>query len=140
MAYMSQQKKKELAPAIREWCKMYGVKATIAVRNHSTLVVNIKSGRLPFCQNYFDTCNSGASYARPGNGVAEVPKYIQVNPYWCQEHFGGTCREFLKGLIARMNKGNHDNSDVMTDYFDVGWYVDVNIGDYDKPYEVIRNA
>jgi len=138
MAYMSQQKKKELAPAIREWCKMYGVKATIAVDNHSTLVVNIKSGRLPFCQNYFDTCNSGASYARP-DSVREVPTYLQVNPYWCHEHFGGTCRDFLKGLVARMNKGNHDNSDPMTDYFDVGWYVDINIGHWDKPYEVVRS-
>jgi hypothetical protein len=33
-----------------------------------------------------------------------------------------------------MNGGNHDNSDVQTDYFDVGWYVDVNIGSWDKPY------
>jgi hypothetical protein len=33
-----------------------------------------------------------------------------------------------------MNMGNHDNSDIMTDYFDVGWYVDVNIGLWNKPY------
>lgn len=137
MAYMSQQKKKELAPAIREWCKMYGVKATIAVDNHSTLVVNIKSGRLPFCQNWFDTVTRYPKYSTPRD-VTEVPKYLQVNPYWFQEHFGGTCRDFLKGLIARMNKGNHDNSDIMTDYFDVGWYISVNIGQWDKPYEVTK--
>jgi len=136
MAYMSQQKKKELAPKIRSWCKAYGIKATVAVRNHSTLVVNIKSGKLDFCQNYFDTCNSGASYARPHDGIPEVPKYIQVNPYWCQEHFDGTCRDFLKTLVGLMNNGNHDNSDIMTDYFDVGWYTDINIGQWDKPYEV----
>ena len=137
MAYMSQEKKKELAPKIREWCKAYGVNASLAVRNHSTLVLNIKSGRLPFLQNWFDTCAKNAN-----NGLSpdprEVPTYLQVNPYWTDEHFGGACREFLKGLIARMNVGNHDRSDVQTDYFDVGWYVDINVGHWDKPYEVIR--
>jgi hypothetical protein len=33
-----------------------------------------------------------------------------------------------------MNAGNHNRSDAMTDYFDVGWYVDVNIGKWNQPY------
>jgi hypothetical protein len=33
-----------------------------------------------------------------------------------------------------MNAGNHNNSDVQSDYFDVGWYIDVNIGKWNKPY------
>jgi hypothetical protein len=32
--------------------------------------------------------------------------------------------------------GNHDRSDIQSDYFDVGWYVDVNIGSWNRPYEV----
>ena len=35
-----------------------------------------------------------------------------------------------------MMVGNHNNSDISTDYFDVGWYIDINIGKWDKPYEV----
>jgi len=35
-----------------------------------------------------------------------------------------------------MNEGNHDNSDIMTDYFDVGWYISVRLGKWDKPYVV----
>ena len=130
MAYMSQDRKKELAPAIRAWCKAYRVKATIAVRHHSTLVVNIKSGKLDFCQNYFETVSKN----RPN--VTQKPDHIDVNPYWAHEHFTGDCLDFITGLLERMNRGNHDNSDIMTDYFDVGWYVDVNIGDWDKPYQV----
>jgi hypothetical protein len=128
MAYMSQDRKKELAPMIRTWCKVNGIKASIAVRNHSTLVVNIKSGKLDFCQNYFDT----ASESRPV--TAQKPEYMQVNTYWAHEHFTGDCRKFLVDLIKLMNRGNHDNSDIMTDYFDVGWYVDVNVGSWNKPY------
>ena len=130
MAYMSQEHKQELAPAIRDWCKSHGIKATIAVRNHSKLVVNIKSGKLPFCENYFET----ASAKRPI--TAQVPTHIQVNPYWAHEHFTGPCRDFLVGLLERMNIGNYDKSDTQSDYFNVGWYVDVNIGSWDKPYEI----
>jgi hypothetical protein len=31
---------------------------------------------------------------------------------------------------------NHDNSDIMTDYFDVGWYVNIYVGKWNKPYNV----
>jgi len=48
MAYVSQADKKELAPAIKAVLKKYDMKATIAVRNHSTLVVKVKSGAIDF--------------------------------------------------------------------------------------------
>ena len=48
MAYMSQEKKKELSVGIKEVLKKYGVKGSIAVRHHSSLVVNIASGGLDF--------------------------------------------------------------------------------------------
>jgi hypothetical protein len=37
-----------------------------------------------------------------------------------------------------MNDGNWDKSDIQSDYFNVGWYVDVNIGKWNKPY--VREA
>jgi hypothetical protein len=36
-----------------------------------------------------------------------------------------------------MNDGNFDKSDIQSDYFHVGWYVSVNIGKWNKPYEVV---
>lgn len=51
MAYVSQEDKKELTPAIKAVLKKYNVKATIAVRNHSTLVVNIKEGYIDFAKD-----------------------------------------------------------------------------------------
>jgi hypothetical protein len=30
----------------------------------------------------------------------------------------------------------YDNSDIMTDYFDVAYYNNINIGKWDKPYEL----
>lgn len=119
MAYVSQDLKKALAPAIKRVCKKYGVKGTLAVRNHSTLVLNVKSGKIDFMKSY-------------GPGLAT--KDINVNVYHYKSHFDGVALKFLSEVIPLMNKGNHDNSDIQTDYFDVGWYVDVNIGRWNKPY------
>ena len=46
MAYVSQEMKKELKPAIKAVLKKYGMKGTIAVRDHMVLVCNLKKGKL----------------------------------------------------------------------------------------------
>lgn len=133
MAYVSQELKKSLAPAIKRVCKKYGIKASLAVRNHSTLVLNIKSGKIDFVGNINRVC--GEDHYQRARGFQPITSgHVSVNPYWYKEHFDGKALKFLTEIIPLMNKGNHDNSDIMTDYFDVGWYVDVNIGKWDKPY------
>jgi hypothetical protein len=44
--------------------------------------------------------------------------------------------DFMKEIFVAMNDGNWDKSDIQSDYFNVGWYVDVNIGKWDKHYIV----
>jgi hypothetical protein len=39
-----------------------------------------------------------------------------------------------QAVIDAMNDGNHDNSDIQSDYFDVGWYTHINVGRWNKPY------
>ena len=46
MAYVSQQRKAELALGIKAVLAKYGMKGSIAVRHHSTLVVTVTSGPL----------------------------------------------------------------------------------------------
>lgn len=139
MAYMSQERKKQLAPAIKAVLKKYGIKASIAVRNHSTLVVNIKSGSIDFIENFIQTDANvmhGRKMEQSQIDYIRKNRSLDVNPYWYKEHFSGKAKSFLSELLPVMNNGNHDNSDIQTDYFDVGWYVDVNIGKWNKPYIV----
>ena len=125
MAYMSQDKKAKIAPVIKAICKKYGVKASLAVRNHSTLVLNVQQGPVDFVKDFGDS--------------EDAAKFdIQVNPYWYHEHFVGESKQFLTEVITAMNVGNHDRSDIQSDYFDVGWYVDVNIGKWNKPYALVK--
>ena len=130
MAYMSQDKKKELAPKIKSICKKYGVKASLGVHHHSTLVLNINSGSVDFFGDATERANVSDYNLRDG--------YYDVNQYWYKEHFTGQALAFLSEVIPAMNAGNFDKSDIMTDYFHVGWYVDVNVGRWNKPYELTK--
>ena len=129
MAYMNQDKKAKIAPKVKSVLKKYGVKGSLSVRNHSTLVMTITQGPIDFIAN-FNAVNAEKLDRKAVDS-------LDVNPYWYQEHFSGKALSFLKELLPAMNAGNHDNSDVQTDYFDVGWYVDVNIGRWNKPYRVV---
>ena len=122
MAYMNQEKKKRLATKIKEILKRHGVKGTLSVSIYSTLNLNITEGPIEFTFT---------------NSRGEVIRN-SVNEYWYHESYADNPKAlaFLSEVIPAMNEGNHDNSDIMTDYFDVGWYVSVNLGRWDKPYVV----
>ena len=116
MAFVSKEDKAKLAPGIKAVLKKYKMKGTIAVRHHSTLVVNIRQGAIDF-------------------GTEERRGYIQVNPYWIKENYEGVARDFLTELLAAMKgKDFFDHSDPMTDYFHRSHYTDINIGSWSKPY------
>ena len=119
MAYVSQELKAKIAPKVKSILKKYKVKGSLAVRHHSTLVLNIKEGALDFIADHGGVHDYGS---------------IQVNPYHYKNHFLGKSKAFLSEVIPAMNDGNWDKSDAQTDYFNVGWYVSVNIGKWNKPY------
>ena len=132
MAYMNQEKKAKIAPAVKAILKKYGIKGTLAVRNSSTLVLNIKAGSLDFINDYNETMGS-----RPGGFRLSSPAIdnLDVNPYWYDEQFNNKIiRNFLTEIFTAMNVGNWNNSRSEIDYFDVGWYVGVNVGKWNKPY------
>lgn len=127
MAYMSQEKKKSIVAAMKPVLKKYGIKATFGVRHHSTLVMNISSGNIDFIANFNETTKDRVQF-RPAES------YVDVNPYWYKEHFSGVALKFMEEAFPILNDGNFDHSDIQSDYFHVGWYVDVNVGSWNKPY------
>jgi hypothetical protein len=124
MAYVSQDDKKKLAPGIKAVLNKYGMKGSIRVRHHSTLVVTVKSGAIDFSE-----------YMR---GDA----YIDVNPYWIDQHYSGIARDFLNELLEAMKGPDYfNNDDPMTDYFHRSHYTDISIGTaWNKPYTYMPNS
>ena len=131
MAYMNQERKAKLAPAVKAILKRYGVKGTLST-DSATISLNIKSGTLDFIGDYNKTVGDRPGGFRLGSPAQD---YLQVNPYWYDEHFSNkVIKKFMNEVMRALNTGNHDNSDIQTDYFDVGWYVRVNVGKWNKPY------
>jgi hypothetical protein len=62
---------------------------------------------------------------------SERPDHSDLNPYYLNKYEHS---EILERMIAIINNGNWDKSDIMTDYFNVGWYVHFHQGKWDKPY------
>jgi hypothetical protein len=129
MAYMNQERKAKIASNLKPILAKYGIKASLAVRNHSSIVLNIKSGTIDFIGNF----NSSINTLR---GDRKAEGNIDVNPYWYQEHFSGVAKEFLTETMVAMKSADwYDESDAMTDYFNTAYYVDINVGKWNKPYQ-----
>ena len=136
MAYISQQEKKELAPGIKKVLKQYGLKGTIAINNYSSLVVNIKSGSLDLlgaAQKVNDILAD--RFNRPRT---EIGTYLQANAYRDPQDYDRidkTIGQFYSDLIKAM-KGDkwYNRSDIISDYHEIAYYLDINIGRWNKPY------
>lgn len=140
MAYMNQEKKAKIAQALKPILKKFGVKGSLSVRNHSTICLTLKSGKIDFIENYIKT-DTDKPYANKmtAEQVASIRKYqsLDVNPYWFQEHFDGKAKSFLNEAYKALKiAGWYDESDAMTDYFNTAYYVDINVGKWNKPYIV----
>ena len=136
MAYVSQEEKKVLSVNIKKVLKKYNVKGTIGIQHHSTLVVNIKSGKLDIIGNWFDTVTKKGSINDYGDKM-DKPEYIQVNEYWIDQNYTGIVKDFLNELVSAMKGENWFNkSDIQSDYFHIKHYVTVNVGKWDRPYSL----
>lgn len=134
MAYADQKLKERVAPRIKALLAKYNLRGSLSIRDHRTLVLTVSGGKIDFIGNRNQVCSGLPKHA--GSNYTPVKDHIDVNGYWYHEQFSGTALECLTALFAVLNDGNWDRSDLRSDYFDVGWYVDVNIGRWNKPYRL----
>jgi hypothetical protein len=114
MAYVSNEKKSQIQAALKPIFKKYGIKATVGRNSYkSTLVVNVSSGDINFGTDY-----------------------QQVNVYWVDDHYTGKAKDFLNEVLDAIKKSGewYDESNAQIDYFNTAFYIDINIGRWDKKY------
>lgn len=133
MAYISQEEKQAIAPAVKALLKQYGLKGSLRLSNHSTIVLTLTAGAIDF----FAIANrKNKEYALLRNErPREVEGYMDVNVYWYEIHFDGVAAEFLgKAIKTLRGEGWYDESDSQSDYFNVKHYTEIRIGKWNKPY------
>ena len=145
MAYITQEMKKELAPAIKSVLKKFGVKGTISINHNTSLNVNIKEGDIDFIGIY----NAEAkTQVERGNiswyGRKITHGYYQENPYRVYEPYDRKLtivEKFINELqVAMRGTMYYNNDDIMTDYFDSAYFMGINIGKYNKPYKLTETS
>ena len=136
MAYMNQERKAKITKMLKPILAKYKVKGSLSVRNHSTIVLTLKSGAIDFIGNSNRVC--GNDFYQVQRGFKPTTSgYDQVNPYWFQDHYDGDAKAFLTEAFNALKSADwYDESNAMIDYFNTAYYVDVNIGKWDKPYEL----
>jgi hypothetical protein len=134
MAYMSQEKKAKIKEALKkvipaDW------KWSLAVRNHSTICLTIHSAPIDLVADY-----ATHGMQEPLRSEVIAKRHVDVNPYWWKDHFSSELVEVFRPIFEALNLDNHDRSDPMSDYYDVGHYVEVSIGRWNKPFVHKRPA
>lgn len=113
MAYFSQEQKKAMAPKIKALLKRYGMKGSLSVQRHSSVILTLKSGPIDF-------------------GAAEG-----VNVYWIADHYADRpyVRDFLLEAVKILKGPDYfDETDIQTDYFHTSHYYDIKLGKWNQPY------
>jgi hypothetical protein len=127
MAYMNQEKKAELAKEIAKVMPT-NWKYTLKVRHHSTLVLTIRQA---------DANLIAENLVVKERFANEHPVYRDLNEHNLQGEYSGKLLKIFESIKSAMMVGNHDRSDIQSDYFDVGWYIDINIGEYNSPFKYV---
>ena len=125
MAYINQEQKKIISAKLKKVIPSTW-KYTLSILHHSALVLKISQGDFTILYKN-----------------KNVPE-LDLNVYHLKNHFplpdNNKLYLIFKSILDVMNDGNHDNSDINTDYFDVGWYNKIKIGHYDKPFKSLGNS
>lgn len=126
MAYMDQARKAELAAGVKAVMPK-GWKYSLAVRHHSTIVCTISEAPVDLL-----AALRGEDSRAVELGHTEVNRrYFEFQPV------AYDVREPLLAILDALNVGNHNRSDIQQDLHDVGWYVSLKIGRWDKAFKVV---
>ena len=117
MAYISKEEVKERRDAIKKaFPTKEGWKFSVTQQHYSTIRVVIREAPIELIPN--GECSTVNHF---GLGRNKYPEEIEA------------VYQKITDIVMR---GNHDNSDPMTDYFDVGWYYDLQVGEWDRKFKV----
>jgi len=117
MAYINAEKSKQIRENLkREFSSKDGWSFSVSIANYMKLYVKILKAPIDF----------------------GVEKYQSVYYKSIDRYFKGEAATALNRIAEICNEGNFDHSDSMSDYFHVGWYFDLTIGDYEKPFQFVE--
>jgi len=117
MAYISKQGVAEIRNELkRRFPRKEGWKFSVRNDNYSSVYCTIQMAPVRFAKGDYEQINQYRSEEYENSEILQ--DIINI----CNGNFPGSTNQ------------NYDNSDIMTDYFDVGWYIHIQQGSWDRPF------
>lgn len=139
LAHVSKDVITKARAALKVLNKEYGIKTTLSGQGGSCMYLTVASGSIDFVDNYCLHMLRNARMQDVDSSVAYIRKeqYINVNQYYLEDCFSGKALEYLQKANAIMHADHYDHSDIQSDYFNCAYYVNINVGRWNKPYKLV---
>ena len=138
MAYISVEDVKMIRNALKKEMPQY--KFSVVRDHHSSVTIAIMKGPAFAEFEYFDRYTHEYKKGTLGDNNG----YDQINTYHTGDFYGKENAAIFDKIVkiakTAGDKKWYDDSDAMTDYFDTAYYVHLNVGKFEKPYEVVEAA
>ena len=134
MAYITKEKKAIIIARVKA-ATPKGWRVTFRMRHSSTIICTIRQADVDILSAVEAAYATHPSYETSG----PVTHIQSLSPTTILE-LPDSLRKPLSAMYAALYSENYDNSDISTDYFDVGYYAHLAIGEWDKPMAVITGA
>ena len=138
MAYISTDDVKHIRNTLKKELPQF--KFSVVRDHHSSVTIALMKGPAFNDYEYFDRYNNTITTSNLSDG-----EHHQINQFHLEDFYGKENADILSKIdtISRTapakNGGKvwYNDSDIMTDYFDIAYYVHISVGKWNKPYEVV---
>lgn len=114
---------KEITAAVRQWLKATypDYKFSVRLEHYSSIYVSLLIADFEIFKD------------KPSEGICE-----RINHYWIDDdkELTDRAKEVFTNVRNRLMSYNYDDSDIMTDYFNTNFYINLYIGSSTKPYHI----
>jgi len=136
MAYIAQEGKAKIMAALKAVMPK-GWKYSVAIRDHSVVVLTIAQAPIDLIAQ-INAKNAKEATGRGENLYRVIDGYVQLNHYYLETAFEGEALEVMEAAKKALYSADYyDDSDPQTDYFNCAYYVQMQVGKYDKPFKYV---
>ena len=141
MAFISAEDVKHIRNELKKELPQY--KFSVVRDHHSSVTISLMKGPAFKVHEYFDRYAQETKIGNLSDG-----EHHQINQHWLEEFYGKENAKVLDKIhvIAKTapakNGGKvwYNDSDAMIDYFDIAYYIHINVGKWNKQYEIVEAA
>lgn len=138
MAYVNKEVMQKAKEAVKKLCKEYNMKVSLAGLHTSTLRATIQAGEIDLISNAHDCAMQSPRYDNDTwmNFIIKNG-HLDINRYYIHQNYSGRALEFIEKLHDILKADHWDESDAMTDYFSCAFYINMQVGKWNKPYQLL---